>query len=48
MSGKGFYFAYRQEPVYGFSIAFVYIKENRDLQFSMQIFDLVLAVGYEF
>ena len=48
MGGNGFYFAFRQEPVYGFSIALVYIKENKDLQFSIQLFDLMLAVGYEF
>ena len=46
--GNGFYVAYKQEETYGFSIALVFIKENKDIQLSIQIFDLMLAIGYEF
>ena len=45
---KGFYIAARQEEVYRLSIALVYIKEEKDIQLSLMIGDLMLAIGYVF
>ena len=48
MREKGLYFAAREAKEIGFSIALVYIPEERDLQFSMMIGSLMLAIGWTF
>lgn len=45
---KGFYIGIRQDETIGFSFAIVYLKENKDFQIALQIWDLMLAVGYNF
>lgn len=48
MREKGLYFAARKAEEIGFSIAMVYIPEERDLQFSIMIGSLMLAIGWTF
>jgi hypothetical protein len=43
----GFYFAHRLTDEIGLSFAVVYIPEERDLQISLMLGCLMLAVGYK-
>lgn len=44
----GFYIAVHESEAFGISFALVYIKELKDIQFSFQLGELMLAVGYTF
>ena len=46
MERNGFYFAYRTTDEIGFSVALVYMPEEKGVQFSIMIGCLMLAVGY--
>ncbi len=48
MESKGFYFAFMQDDVWGIAFTIVYNRKEKDFQISLQLFDLVLAVGYSF
>lgn len=44
----GFYVAIQESEACGISIAFAYIDDIRDIQFSLQIGWIILAIGYTF
>ena len=48
MTEKGFYVAMKEEPVFGLGVALVYMKEEKDLQFSITFLDMTMAIGYVF
>ena len=45
---KGFYIAGEESEAFGFSIALVYIKDEKDLQLSIMIGNYNIAIGYIF
>lgn len=45
---KGFYCVYEFRDEVGFTFSVVYCKENNDLQVSLQIGALAVAIGYDF
>ena len=44
---SGFYFAHRLTDEIGLSFAFVYIPKDKDIQISLMLGCLMLAVGYK-
>lgn len=48
MREKGFYIAAEERNEKGFSIAVVYVPEEKDIQLSIMIGSYMLAVGYIF
>lgn len=48
MQDRGFYVACEQSDAIGFSITLVYVKDEKDLQFSIMIGNLTFAIGYVF
>ena len=44
---SGFYFAHRFTDEIGLSFALVYIPQEKDLQISLMLWCLMLAVGYK-
>ena len=48
MREKGLYFAVREAEVIGFSIALVYIPQEKDLQFSIMFGSYMVAIGWTF
>lgn len=45
---KGFYIASNESDSWGFSIALVYCPKDKDIQLSIMLFNLMVAVGYTF
>lgn len=45
---KGFYIAVNEAEEFGISVSFVYIPQENDIQFSIMIGNLMLAIGYSF
>lgn len=48
MREKGLYFAAREAEEIGFSIALVYIPQEKDLQFSIMFGNYMVAIGWTF
>lgn len=48
MREKGLYFAAREAEETGFSIALVYIPQEKDLQFSIMFGSYMVAIGWTF
>ena len=48
MGEKGLYFAAREAEEIGFSIALVYIPQEKDLQFSIMLGSYMVAMGGHF
>lgn len=48
MREKGLYFTAREAEEIGFSIALVYIPQERDLQFSVMFGSYMVAIGWTF
>lgn len=48
MGEKGLYFAEREAEEIGFSIALVYIPQEKDLQFSIMLGSYMVAIGWTF
>lgn len=48
MREKGLYFAAREVEEIGFSIALVYIPQEKDLQFSIMFGSYMVAIGWTF
>ena len=48
MREKGHYFAAREAEEIGFSIALVYIPQEKDLQFSIMFGSYMVAIGWTF
>lgn len=48
MREKGLYFAAREAEEIGFSVALVYIPQERDLQFSIMFGSYMIAIGWTF
>lgn len=48
MGEKGIYFAAREAEEIGFSIALVYIPQEKDLQFSIMLGSYMVAIGWTF
>ena len=48
MREKGLYFEAREAEEIGFSIALVYIPQEKDLQFSIMFGSYMVAIGWTF
>lgn len=48
MREKGLYFAAMEAEEIGFSIALVYIPQEKDLQFSIMFGSYMVAIGWTF
>lgn len=48
MREKGLYFVAREAEEIGFSIALVYIPQEKDLQFSIMFGSYMVAIGWTF
>lgn len=48
MRRTGFYITAQEAEEIGFSVALVYIPQEKDIQFSIMIGNYIVAIGYTF